>query len=199
MAIYDTSNVTTVWTTWVGNGTNAVTPGAWPYWIANTAGTNATTTDNVWRTWLTTETNSATTMYRTVFPSVAPRARTDEEIAADAQRQAEARERARRAEAERVAAKAKAKELLERHLSEEQRKELAANRYFTVITRDGERVYRIHEGRSGNVRRVNAKGERMRTYCIHPSDLVPDEDTMLAQKLMLETAEEDFLRIANAS
>lgn len=89
--------------------------------------------------------------------------------------------------------------LLAEHLSEEQAAEYAQHKYFTVISRDGQRRYQIHHGRSGNVREVNGQGHRLRTFCIHPGEAVPDEDTMLAQKLMLEADDPEFFRLANVS
>ena len=47
--------------------------------------------------------------------------------------------------------------------------------------------------------RLDEGGRPAEVYCIHPSEWVPHEDNMLAQKLMLEYDEESFLRIANRS
>jgi hypothetical protein len=44
---------------------------------------------------------------------------------------------------------------------------------------------------------VDENDKPLSRYCIHPRDAVPDEDTMLMQMLMLETNEQEFLRIAN--
>lgn len=48
---------------------------------------------------------------------------------------------------------------------------------------------------------VVRKGQRVaqgdKLYCIHPTEHVPQADTMLAQKLMIETDEEEFLKTAN--
>ena len=40
---------------------------------------------------------------------------------------------------------------------------------------------------------------KIKTLCAHPTVRVPDADNMLAQKLYLESNEEEFLRIANHS
>lgn len=86
----------------------------------------------------------------------------------------------------------RAKELLISCLNAEQRAELEDREQFHVTAPSG-RVYVIQWGYAGNVR---SQGWR---YCIHgPSDL-PYADQMLMQKLLLETDEEKFLRVANAS
>lgn len=61
------------------------------------------------------------------------------------------------------------------------------------------RRYRIRLGRARNVDLVGPDGRVQRTYCCHPAEMVPNEDTMLAQLLMLRTEEEAFLSLANAS
>jgi hypothetical protein len=102
---------------------------------------------------------------------------------------------------EREAAKARAQVLLREHLTEEQKAELADKRFFSLSVIDGKsgerRHYRIHQGRAGNVEQVNESGNRIKGFCIHPSIDCPDEDTMLAQKLWLETREDEFRRVAN--
>lgn len=96
-------------------------------------------------------------------------------------------------------AKERAALLLQENLSEKQRLELAAKGYFTlVVASNGEkRYYQVHQGRNGNVHQVDAHGNKIGQYCAHPRISCPDEDTMLAQKLMLESQEQEFLRIAN--
>lgn len=99
---------------------------------------------------------------------------------------------------ERVA-RQRAATLLEQHLTRAQRQELAQYGRFTVIARGSQRVYRVHRGRAGNVQLLDAQGRPVmgRTYCCHPAAAVPDEDTMLSQKLMIEHDEQEFLRLAN--
>jgi hypothetical protein len=109
-----------------------------------------------------------------------------------------------RVQVERSKAEKRAEKLLQELLSAEQRAELAAKGFFTLrtIAKSGEeRIYRIRRGRSRNVEQVDAQGNRIKTLCAHPIEMVPDADTMLAQKLMLETPDmqEEFLRIANHS
>lgn len=92
----------------------------------------------------------------------------------------------------------KADILLNEFLTRRQRKSLKELGHFEVITPRG-KTYRIRRGRSNNVREINEDGNEIAMLCAHPTEYVPDADTMLAQKLMLETAEEEFLRIANRS
>lgn len=96
-----------------------------------------------------------------------------------------------------VAIKSRAEKLLQACLTTEQQGQLHAHGWFELRTPSG-RHYRIRRGRAGNVIELDrATGRPLCSYCCHPIDLVPDEDTMLAQKLMLEHQEDDFLRLAN--
>ena len=98
------------------------------------------------------------------------------------------------------AANCRARGLLMQLLTQDQRKELDDKNRFhlTVHSRDGSmRVYRIDYGYAGNVKLLGADGRPDRSYCIHSDSRLPFEDQMLAQKLMLESDEKKFLRIAN--
>jgi hypothetical protein len=127
----------------------------------------------------------------------------------EAERQAQAaeRERWRVRDAEIKANEAKASEraekLLQESLNGKQREELAAKGYFEldVISQKGTRRYRIHRKWSHSIHQVDpSNGQRLKTLCIHPREVVPIADSMLAQKLMLESGMEDeLLRIANHS
>lgn len=106
-------------------------------------------------------------------------------------------------QAETAAAQTRALRLLRENLDEKQKSDLSANGFFELetISKNGERrKYRIHRKWSGNIQQVDDNGKRIKTLCIHPREATPIEDSMLAQKLMLEGgAEEDLLRIANHS
>lgn len=108
--------------------------------------------------------------------------------------QADYEERARNAVAARKAASERAERLLEACLTSEQRDQLRKENCFTVRGRSGN-IYQIRRGRARNVFELKSR----RTYCCHPCDGVPDPDTMLSQKLMIETQEHEFLRLANVS
>jgi hypothetical protein len=97
-------------------------------------------------------------------------------------------------------AKARARRLLFSMLSPDQQKELDEKNHFhlTVHSKDGTmKVYRIEHGYAGNVKLLGPDGQPIRRYCIHADSRLPYEDQMLAQKLLLESNEQDFLRIAN--
>jgi hypothetical protein len=97
-------------------------------------------------------------------------------------------------------AKARARRLLFSMLNADQQKELDEKNHFhlTVHSRDGSiKVYRIEHGYAGNVKLLGVDGQPVKRYCIHADYRLPYEDQMLAQKLMLETNEPEFLRIAN--
>lgn len=109
--------------------------------------------------------------------------------------------RRQQAEESRRQANELAEELLRSALTPEQIQDLEEYRAFTVtvLRPDGtEREYRIHRGQVQNVIGRDRQGRPCR-YCIHPSEGVPDADAMLAQKLLLETDEEAFLRVAHVS
>lgn len=195
--------------------TNSMIWGAWNAQIANTittavAGhigqqmTAATTTSltntinaEVWSAW--------STQVQNLRDASAEQVRRVQEQARQVrERQERQAADASRVQLERGKAEKRAELLLQEQLSAEQKAELASKGFFTLrtIAKSGEeRIYRIRRGRSRNVEQVDAQGTRIKTLCAHPAELVPDADTMLAQKLMLETpdTQEEFLRIANHS
>ncbi len=96
-----------------------------------------------------------------------------------------------------ITARERALTLLLDHLTPAQRFQ-----YETVHSFDVEvngRRYRISSGWSGNVKRLNESGGWIESLCIHFDRSMPIPDLMLAQKLMLETNEAEFRRIANIS
>ena len=89
----------------------------------------------------------------------------------------------------------RAKVLLGSVLNKDQQGDLDKSGYFDVEVSG--RKYRITPG--AKVIALDHKGKAMHRLCIHPEfrhDL-PVEDIAIAQKLMLETRESEFLRIAN--
>lgn len=93
----------------------------------------------------------------------------------------------------------RAEALLLSTLNEEQREEYQRLRRFHVETES--RIYRIQYGRAGNVKVVHDKDAdfHLEALCLHPTEMVPNPDTMLAQKLLLEADEAEFREIANIS
>ena len=86
--------------------------------------------------------------------------------------------------------------LLVRCLTPAQRAQFAASSAFEVRAESGQR-YRITYGNTANVEVLGQYGMVVRQLCAGPLD-VPTPALMLAQKLMLETQESEFLRIARA-
>ncbi|HZM37195.1 MAG TPA: hypothetical protein VFC18_22245 [Burkholderiales bacterium] len=84
--------------------------------------------------------------------------------------------------------------LLVASLDTAQRLDLARTRAFTVRAPSGRR-YRIGVGTVANVEAVGEDGEAYYRLCAAPLGL-PTPAVMLAQKLMLETREAEFLAIA---
>jgi hypothetical protein len=88
----------------------------------------------------------------------------------------------------------RSRELLLRCLTPAQRAEFERTRGFTVRGQSGRR-YRIAYGTTANVEVLGQGGELEYRLCAGPADL-PTASVMLAQKLMLERREAEFLRIA---
>jgi hypothetical protein len=95
---------------------------------------------------------------------------------------------------ENEAANKRAEKLLIENLSLKQAAEYAQHKHVIVHGRHAR--YRIRQGRSMNIDVIDREGKVTRRLCAYPSHTIPDCDTMLAQKLMLETGEDDFLKIA---
>jgi len=193
------------WIVWNQPYSHGATTSAVSTRVVGNVVTTTVTTADPWPTWnaqylITSGSGGGAASAAQVTPI---RQYTPEEVAAQEQRRIADRERRVRYEGERALARQRAQRLLGECLSPAQREELAARGYFTIETLDsasGERRrYRINRGRSRNVQRVDDTGRVLRPLCAHPAIDCPDEDTMLAQKLWLETRESDFLRVANHS
>ena len=153
----------------------------WGNWIGGQFGiTTSSVTSNIWYVW--TQQSSGSANYGTQVSQQAYQ---------------ESSEQVKKRTEDREAARKRAAELLLAHLDKDQQESLKRERKFIVHSRDRQRVYVVHHGRAGNVQLLNKAGVPIAKYCIHPVMECPDEDTMLAQKLMIETDEESFLRIAN--
>jgi hypothetical protein len=89
-----------------------------------------------------------------------------------------------------------ARELLFSALDPQQRADFERSSRFEVTV--GEHVYRISPHNS--VERLEpGSGKVLATFCIHgsPRDDLPPHDVALTQKLLLESDELEFLRVAN--
>lgn len=118
-----------------------------------------------------------------------------------ARRDYAATEAARVIEPHREAAAARARDLLLQNLSEEQRRTFIANKWFVVKGGRSGLSYRIRDKGDlvANVEALDSRGNVVARLCAHGrSDLhLPIADHFLTQKIMLECAEDDFLRVAN--
>jgi hypothetical protein len=95
---------------------------------------------------------------------------------------------------ERRRAQERSLKLLVRCLTPAQRSEFAASSAFEVRGESGQR-YRITYGDTANIEVLAQSGMVVRQLCAGPVD-IPIPAVMLVQKLMLETQESEFLRIA---
>jgi hypothetical protein len=102
-------------------------------------------------------------------------------------------DREKRAHETEVAA-SRADLLLMEFLSHDQAEQYKREKKFE-LTING-RIYRVHKGRSGNIQLIEG-GKPVARYCAHPEIWTPDGDTLIAQMLMLQTDEAQFLKIAN--
>lgn len=178
-----TTSTSTVWTGWCTTGTNTI----------STTQTVCTSTTVVWYTWCDGATNTYTSPQ---LAQVNDRQAREDYARHMAARNAEATERYAESERKRKEAEARADKLLVENLTLQQRLDFEKTKSFMVKATSGKR-YRIRCGRMGNVDMINAKGFIEHRLCAHPGVDVPNGDTMLAQKLMLEVDEPAFLRIAN--
>lgn len=93
-------------------------------------------------------------------------------------------------------AQAKGKALLLEHLTPEQKQEYETTKAFTVVGQSGKK-YRIKEGRQMNIDVLDENGNRASGVCFLPEGQLVDGDCMLAQKIALETCEDQALAVAN--
>jgi len=94
-------------------------------------------------------------------------------------------------------AEKRAKALLLENLTEEQRVQYTTHGYFDVIGgRTGIR-YRLWHRTMQNIEELDAWGDRVCVWCVHPVD-VPLDDVLLAQKIALELFELEALSVAKS-
>lgn len=104
-------------------------------------------------------------------------------------------ERHRLAKERLAAAHKKAEELLLSHLTPEQRETFVKNKWFVVQGK--KQQYRINGTRyAGNIDIMDGEKVTAR-LCCHCTVDIPLHDHLLAQKIMLESAEDDFIKLAN--
>ncbi len=90
----------------------------------------------------------------------------------------------------------RAEQLLKSMLTKPQRDELRRFGRFTIVGPSGTR-YRIHRSDVRNIYVLDQKGNRNHRLCWYMiGRKIPQADQMLAQKIMIEADEEEFLRVA---
>jgi len=190
--------------------TGSSTGDSWGVWT--NAGTSTTGTAYTWGLWTgtaSTTTANVTNIYQSASVYQSWKKWTADELKQYQEQVARAAAEAKKAAAEyeKRAAEAakKAKEVIERatallhrYMDEEQKKQLASEGQFVVESESGKK-YVIKKGRQGNVYSLDEHRKQIARHCIHPIDLVPDQDTMLAQLLWLKWNEEEFLKVANTT
>lgn len=87
---------------------------------------------------------------------------------------------------------ARAKTLLWSYLNHQQREQLFLLNYFAVTGSRSGKIYRIANASTGNIIREDGI-----TYCLVPDLPMPQWDQLLAQKLMIEDNERQFLKCAH--
>jgi hypothetical protein len=93
----------------------------------------------------------------------------------------------------------RSKEIFLEHLTPDQRDTVENNGWFVIEGGKSGKLYRVKSGAiAGNVEELDPKGEKViARYCCHLNHDFPRHDHHLAQKLMLEWDEEEFLKKAN--
>jgi hypothetical protein len=98
----------------------------------------------------------------------------------------------------RETANQRARELLLSKLSPEQRDCFNKNKWFVVEGGQTKKKYRIKShGYIANIDVLGDNGKVMHRLCVHCAHDIPLEDHLLAQKIMLELAENDIVKLAN--
>jgi len=94
-------------------------------------------------------------------------------------------------------AEQKARALLRRWLSPAQLEQYEKMGHFEVVGSDSCKRYRIRRYDQMNIEELDERGARVAVWCFLPEGNLPIDDTMLAQKIALETNERAALAIAN--
>ena len=86
--------------------------------------------------------------------------------------------------------------MLKEWLSPEQLEQYESYRYFDVTGRQSGKRYRIRYGVGMNINEIDSRGRRLTGLCFVPVGTLVAGDTMLAQKIALETDEASALAVA---
>ena len=179
-----------VWSNWNGTLVSSSTTSSqvWYNWNSNTTATTAVTGSNTWSQW--------NTVYYTT-ESIYSTEQTEEQI----KQSKEYAERIAKEREEQIAKQKQieetARQLLKEVLTDEQNEQFDKENYFELTSVKSGSVYRITKGRSRNVYLLDKDKKKIKTLCFHPQEQVHDYDTMVAQKLMLESCEDEVRKVAN--
>jgi hypothetical protein len=94
-------------------------------------------------------------------------------------------------------AEQKARALLRRWLSPSQLEQYEKMGHFEVVGSDSGKRYRIRRYAQMNIEELDERGAEVAVWCFLPEGNLPVGDTLLAQKIALETNERAALAIAN--
>ena len=86
--------------------------------------------------------------------------------------------------------------MLREWLSQAQREQFASKGYFEVVGGTTGNQYRIYVGTSVNVCEIDERGCLREGLCFAPIGDLPIGDVMLAQKVALETCEDEVRSVA---
>lgn len=190
--------------------TTAATTAIWGYWTSTmdttTTGSSYLSTEylnNIYRQWVDNSTTAITTgtnIYRVWVSgnTVIGQDYHPQQIIRNPESMRERQERNDKIIRAKAQARKRSIQLLRDSLTTIQRKEFDQYGYFFVNSPSG-KLYRIREGRSINIDLMvgNSKTIVQKRLCAHPEEFLPDGDNMLAQKVLLEHQETDFLNICN--
>ena len=169
----------------------------WQVWNDVTTG-SATTTNSVFDTWArwSAQTTDSETMAHVLRSWVGSQEQVREaEQRRQARRRREEQQWLQRKKQRKVAGK-RADKILVEHLSRLQRRQLEKLGFFDVEVAG--RKFRIHNNKyQHNVFELDDENRPVREFCAHTSHACPQSDHALAQKLMLESALDEFCRVAN--
>src|SRR5258708_17075384 len=98
--------------------------------------------------------------------------------------------------AARLDAETKSEILFREWLSPAQLAQYEEKRYFEVVGSKSGNRYRIHVGTQQSVYELDKTGRPVRGWCFMPQGCLPAGDVMLAQKIALETSEEEAMKVA---
>jgi hypothetical protein len=168
----------------------------WPLWHNSTATNSAITaatfaSNTIWPTWHQVVVQLTEEEYRALVE--AQRQQELQHLEEIRRLSAEAEERNKlKQEAEK-----RAKAILIEHLTPEQQETVEKNKWFVVIGGKTGKPYRIRtSGYQGNVEQLENSTPKTR-FCCHASHALPLSDHHLTQKMMIESDECEFLRVAN--